>query len=146
MDPEQEKQSQDAPQEGAPAEQVPAEPTPEVPQESVDEADTPLPDDSTKKLIITIVLAVIVVVLALMYMWGARIIPGTPVEEPAPEVPVPAEPEPVAQPEPTPESDPLSTSDEVSALEADLDMPELESLDSDLVDMEAELDQMLEEL
>ncbi len=103
-----------------------------------DEIPLPVEPDSSKNLVIVAVLAVIVVVLALMFMWGTRI-----EEQPAPEVIPPVETPVVEQ---APVSVPVSTSDDVDTLENELVMPEIETLDDELQNLEAALDEELNAL
>jgi cytoskeletal protein RodZ len=88
---------------------------------------------ASKNMIIVVVIAVIVVVLALMYMWGARVQENmqTP-DENLPTLP--------ATDEQTEALKQVSTSDELDAIEDDLDMTDLDNLDADLADLEAEIE------
>jgi hypothetical protein len=84
--------------------------------------------ESNPNTVIIVVLGVIVVVLALMYIWGTRM--GTDM----PPQPLPAETEVPAEP-----TLPLD-SDAVPALEMELNAADVESLGSELDELEAELD------
>jgi hypothetical protein len=137
MDPEQENKQ---PAEGAPAapEAPEAPAAPETPEGDMPEAaheDTP----QSKNMVIVAVLAVIVVVLALMYIWGSQM--ATEPEIEVPELP----PVPVLD-EQTEALKDVSSSDEVEAIAEDLETTDLEDLDAGLAEMEAELDQAMMEL
>lgn len=91
-------------------------------------------DHASKNLIIIAVLAVIVIVLALLYVWGSS-------KTMAPEV----------LPDPLPLEDPqtdallqVQTGDEVQVIEEDLNTTELDQLDVELDQMMVELDAQLE--
>lgn len=101
--------------------QDPATPTPD--------ATTPLhaPATAHNTTVILGVLAVIIVVLALLFMWSSQV---------AAPVVIPGEQEVVV---PTPEQEP-TPEEAVSMFEAELDMSEIETLDSELDALEAELD------
>jgi hypothetical protein len=98
-----------------------------MPPEATVEAATP------KNLLIVGVLAAIVVVLVLMYLWGSTL-PGNDMalEQPAP-------------PPAAPTEAPLSTSSDVTALEADLNATELDSIDNDLNALDKDLDTALQQ-
>jgi len=133
MDQNQEHQDPQA-MEGGDAPTQPQEPTPQM---VPDEPGTEQQPDASKNVLIVIVLAVIVVVLALMFMWGSRV-----EEQPVPQPPVMEEP---APPE-VPAEVPVSASDEVQVLEEELDATEVESLDAELNELEAALDEELQTL
>lgn len=82
----------------------------------------------SKNTIIVAVLAIIVVVLALMYIWGSNKVMR--IEE-LPPLPPDEQTEQLKQ---------VSTSDELDAIEQDLLTTEPETLDTGLSDMEAELE------
>lgn len=88
----------------------------------------------SKNLIITVVIAVVVVVLALMYVWGSKV--GEP------EILPPAFP---AEDEQTMDLKKVSESDEIEAIEQDLLNTDLENLDADLNTFEAEIDTLVTE-
>lgn len=86
-----------------------------------------------KNLIITVVIALVVVVLALMYLWGSKL-------RNEPDQLPPAFP---AEDEQTMELKKVSDSDDLNAIEQDLTNTDLGNLDADLSDFEAELDASL---
>ncbi len=93
----------------------------------------------SKKVVIWVVISIVVVVLALMYMWGSSIEQGkmkdtTMDQKIEDKVTVP-----------TDQMEPLSTSDDIEAIENDLDTTELSDLDGEFNAIESELDQMLVE-
>jgi cell division protein FtsX len=148
MDPNQEENTQNPP-EAAPVEATtpPAEPQVEaVPTEH------PVPgeDHASKNLIIIAVLAVIVIVLALLYVWGATSNTSNQLVEEVRDAP--AEGATLEAETPTiPEVDPaiealqeVSATDDVATIEEDLDTTELEELDVELDQMMMELDQELD--
>ena len=133
MDPnEQNKEGVEQPQEETVLDQSQTVTDPVTSEEIVDDPSV------SKNVVIVAVLAVIVLVLAFMYIWGSTTSEPNPIVEP--EIPV------VPTPEPEVVVPNVSTSDEVGALEADLDASELETLDSELEQMETELDAALEEI
>jgi len=122
MDPEQNKQEESwDTQTHTPASSTPDEPTP-----------THTSAHAHNNAVMLGVLAVIIVVLALLFMWSSQVAAPVVVPEPIVVQPIRA-----VEPEPTPE-------EAVSALEAELDMPEIDTLDSELDVLEAELDAELE--
>jgi len=96
--------------------------------------------ETSKNIIIIVVLAVIVVVLALMYMWGSSVQEKASTENETEvatiELPADGQIESLKQ---------VSTSDEIVKIENDLNMTELENLDADLIQLEAEIDAAIEE-
>jgi len=93
---------------------------------------------ASKNIVIVVVVAIIIVVLALMYMWGARVQESmnTPIEE-LPTLP--------ASDEQVENLKQVSTSDELEDIERDIDATELDNLDADLTELEAEIDAALVE-
>jgi|GEM_PF-3255217 len=94
---------------------------------------------TSKNVIIIAVLAVIVIVLSLMYLWGIRAAQ----QEVTLPSDFPAEP---AMPQGTPsdmQQAELSTSTDINAIETDLDSTSLDNIDSDVAAMEADLDAAL---
>lgn len=91
----------------------------------------------SKNIIIISVLAVIVVVLALMFMWGTSVQNKTVLENTteAPETP--------SQLENQDATIRISTSDEIVEIENDLNNTEIDTLDADLEALEAEIDRAL---
>lgn len=89
----------------------------------------------SKNTIIFIVLGVIVVVLALMYLWGSGVKQGMDSNKTPPETQIPLPPD--TQTEALRQ---VSTSDELEVIEADLNATELDSLDANLDQLEQELD------
>ncbi len=121
------------------AQQQPEMPTGRPPEEPTPGGERPesrehMDKEASKNMLIAGILAVIVVVLALMFIWGS-----------SKHAPVPA-PEPVA-PEPVTEV-PVSPSDEISAIEADLDLgiPEIDDIDAELAEIELMIDMEVEDL
>jgi hypothetical protein len=89
--------------------------------------------DASKNMLVAGVLAVIVVVLALMFIWGSSQTAPMPSTDPVPD--------PVVEV-------PVSPSDELGALEADLGLgtPEIDNIDVELEEIERMLDEELESL
>ena len=96
--------------------------------------------ETSKNIIIIAVLAVIIVVLALMYIWGSKI-----TEQQLPEVREDIVAVPPRVDEQTEALKQVSASNELVDIEKDLDKTELDSLDADLVELEAEIDAALVE-
>lgn len=87
--------------------------------------------ESSKNTIIIAVLAIVVVVLALMYMWGSS--KALPIEE---QPPLPPD-------QQTEELRQVSTSDELRVIESDLMITDMETLDDDMEEIEFELESEL---
>jgi len=84
--------------------------------------------------VMMVVVAVIVVVLALMYIWGSQVEEEHYMETgTSDEIPMPQK----------GQTEPLSTSDEIVDIEKDLNTTDIEGIDVELEQMEAELDTML---
>ncbi len=96
---------------------------------------------ASENKIILVVFAVVIIVLALMYIWGTNVANSPDVDEPNlpplhDEVDVNEEIKAIEQ---------VNISDEIDLIQEDLMTTELENLDKDLESMEAELDVALEE-
>ena len=125
-------------------EQTPAENQPEearqfTPEPVPEQVPEPTPETNSAGPIVGIIVIVILIVLAGFYFWGSSL-QNTGVIE-APVVEEAAE---DAAALPTEEASasvgaPLSGSDEIADLETDLDTTDLENLDAELADIEAEL-------
>lgn len=90
--------------------------------------------DASKNMLVAGILAVIVVVLALMFIWGSSRHAPVSVTEPV-------APDPVVEV-------PVSPSDELGALEGDLELgtPEIDDIDAELEEIERMLDEELQDL
>jgi hypothetical protein len=121
----------------------------DVPQErqvTNDQTDTQGKDQhpeqqSSHTMVIVAVLAIVVVVLALMYMWGANI-QRKQLEAEAPRETPPSIPQDDAQTEALKQ---VHSTDEIDTIVGDLENTELETIDVDFAELEAELEAALGE-